>query len=162
MAYMQFRKSIATALIAVALVATGCQSQGWGQKQGAGTAIGAVGGGVIGNQFGKGTGNVIATAAGAVIGAWLGNEVGASLDNADRAALGNAQVSAYSAPIGNQIAWNNPNSGNSGVVVPVRDGYDQRGAYCREFQQKVTVGGKTQEAYGTACQQPNGDWKIIN
>lgn len=155
------RTSLLTALIAVTLIATGCQSQGWGQKQGAGTALGAVGGGLLGNQIGKGTGNVVATAAGAVIGAWLGNEVGASLDTADRSALGQAQVNAYKAPIGNQIAWNNPQSGNSGIIVPTRDGYDQAGSYCREFQQKITVGGKTQEGYGTACQQPDGSWKIV-
>lgn len=156
------RKSMMVALAAVVLVTAGCQSQGWGQKQGAGTVLGAVGGGLLGNQIGQGTGNAVATAAGAVIGAWLGNEIGASLDTADRAALGQAQTAAYRAPIGNQIAWNNPQSGNSGVIVPVRDGYDQRGSYCREFQQKVTVGGRTQEAYGTACQQPDGSWKIVN
>ena len=149
-------------LVAISTLALGaCQSQQWGQKQGVGTAGGALAGGLLGNQIGKGTGNVVATAAGAVIGAWLGNEIGASLDTADRSALGNAQMNAYSAPVGKQITWNNPNSGNSGVIVPVRDGYDQGGQYCREFQQKVTVGGQTQSAYGTACQQPDGSWKIV-
>lgn len=150
------------AFVALSTLALGaCQSDQWGQKQGIGTGLGAVGGGLLGNQIGKGTGNVVATAAGAVIGAWLGNEIGSSLDAADRSALGNAQMSAYSAPVGKQISWNNPQSGNSGVITPVRDGRDSSGAYCREFQQKVTVGGKTQSAYGTACQQPDGSWKIV-
>jgi len=26
----------------------------------------------------------------------------------------------------------------------------------------VTVGGETEQAYGTACRQPNGSWKIVN
>ena len=65
-------------------------------------------------------------------------------------------------PIGQGISWNNPQSGHSGVIVPVRDGYDNTsGAYCREFDQKVTIGGQTQSAYGTACQQPDGSWKIV-
>ena len=33
---------------------------------------------------------------------------------------------------------------------------------CREFQQTITVGGRTETAYGTACRQPDGDWKIVS
>jgi hypothetical protein len=32
--------------------------------------------------------------------------------------------------------------------------------YCREFQQSVTIGGVTQQGYGTACLQPDGSWEI--
>ncbi|QQR68931.1 MAG: glycine zipper 2TM domain-containing protein [Alphaproteobacteria bacterium] len=150
----------ATALVAgVAL--TGCQSSSWGQKQTVGTVVGAGGGALLGNQFGKGTGNVALTALGAVAGAWLGNEIGSSLDNADRSALMQAENRAYSAPIGQQITWNNPQSGNSGVIVPVRDGQDGSGAYCREFNQSIVVGGQRQNGYGTACRQPDGTWKIV-
>ncbi len=144
-----------------------CQPNGgtgpedWGTKQTVGTGIGAVGGGLLGNQFGHGSGRVAMTAVGAVLGGLLGNSIGASLDNADRAQAAQAESRAYSAPIGQQIAWNNPQSGNSGTIVPVRDGYAQGGAYCREFDQKVTIGGQTQSAYGTACQQPDGSWKIV-
>jgi surface antigen len=153
---------LAAALVVSMLAVTACNStQGWGQKQGVGTVGGAVAGGLAGSAFGQGTGKLIAVGAGTLIGAWLGNEIGSSLDNADRAALMNAQTNAYTAPIGKQIAWNNSQSGNSGVIVPVRDGYDQGGAYCREFQQKVTVGGQTKNAYGTACEQPDGSWKIV-
>jgi hypothetical protein len=38
---------------------------------------------------------------------------------------------------------------------------DPNGAYCREYQQRVTVGGRPQESYGTACMQPDGSWKIL-
>ena len=48
-------------------------------------------------------------------------------------------------------------------MTPTREGTDQTtGAYCREFQHTVTIGGKTEDAYGTACRQPDGTWKIIN
>lgn len=33
---------------------------------------------------------------------------------------------------------------------------------CREFTQKVTIGGRTQYAYGTACQSKDGDWRIVD
>jgi hypothetical protein len=31
---------------------------------------------------------------------------------------------------------------------------------CREFDTPVTIGGQQQQAYGTACLQPDGSWKI--
>ncbi len=72
-------------------------------------------------------------------------------------ALANAQT----APIGETIQWNNPATGNYGTVTPTRGGYAADGAYCREFQQTVTVGNRTQDAYGTACRQPDGSWKMV-
>jgi hypothetical protein len=38
---------------------------------------------------------------------------------------------------------------------------DPNGAYCREYTQPVTIGGVKQSSYGTACQQPDGTWKIL-
>ena len=26
----------------------------------------------------------------------------------------------------------------------------------------VNIGGKTEQAYGTACRQPDGSWKVVN
>lgn len=34
--------------------------------------------------------------------------------------------------------------------------------YCREYSRNVVVGGRTQEAYGTACQRPDGSWQIMS
>lgn len=149
------------AILALVALLPACQASNYGTKQTVGTLGGAAAGGLLGSQFGGGTGKLIATAGGVLLGGWLGNEIGASLDNADRAAYGSAENRAYAAPIGEQITWNNPQSGNSGVIVPVRDGYANNGAYCREFQQTITVGGKRQDGYGRACQQPDGSWKIV-
>lgn len=33
--------------------------------------------------------------------------------------------------------------------------------YCREYTRTVNIGGQIQNAYGTACLQPNGDWMIV-
>ena len=71
-----------------------------------------------------------------------------------------AQVAATSANVGETIVWNEQNA--SGSVTVVRDGTSTSGRYCREFQQQVTIGGKTESAYGTACQQPDGTWEIIS
>lgn len=155
-----FRSSF-LAFAALLLLLPACQTQNMGQKEGFGTLGGAAIGGLLGSHVGKGSGRLAATAAGVVLGGWLGNEIGASLDSADRHAMSSATSSAYSAPIGQQISWNNPGSGNSGTITPIRDGYATSGSYCREFQQAITVGGQKQQAYGQACQQPDGSWKIV-
>jgi surface antigen len=64
-----------------------------------------------------------------------------------------------SAPTGQAASWRNPDSGNSGTVTPTRTYQRSGGEYCREYTQTVRVGGKTEEAYGTACRQPDGTWK---
>ncbi len=156
-------KKLISATLAVSMLAlTACQSmEGVGTKQGVGALGGAVAGGVLGSQIGGGKGTLWATGAGAVIGALLGSEIGKSLDNADRAAMSDANTRANTAPLGQAISWNNPNTGNSGTVTPIRDGSTKSGAYCREYQQTITVGGKTEKAYGTACQGADGQWRIV-
>ncbi len=146
------------ALMGLSLVA--CESLG-GQKQTGGTLLGGVGGAVAGAQFGSGTGRLAATAAGALLGALVGGEVGKSLDKADLEYANRANQQAQAAPIGQNIQWSNPSSGNYGTITPVREGSDTSGAYCREFQQTVSIGGKAESAYGTACRQPDGTWKVI-
>lgn len=34
--------------------------------------------------------------------------------------------------------------------------------YCREFTKQIYVAGKMQQGYGTACLQPDGDWKVVS
>lgn len=36
------------------------------------------------------------------------------------------------------------------------------GQYCREYQSTVRVDGHYENSYGTACQQPDGSWRIAN
>ena len=152
-------KSILIVALAVGLSA--CQT-GAGPKQTGGTLLGAGLGALAGSRFGSGRGKLVAVALGAVGGAFLGNSIGQSLDRADRAYAKNAAVRAQSAPIGEPVLWRNPKSGNYGSVTATREGDNAvTGAYCREYQNSVTVGGKTEQAYGTACRQPDGSWKIL-
>ena len=156
-------------LVAAGLGLSACENTGGGRqgggvsKEGAGTVLGGIGGAALGSLFGSGKGRLVGVAAGALAGAYLGNQVGQSLDRADRAAMERASNQAANAPIGQQISWRNPDSGNSGTVTPVREGTNNAtGEYCREFQQNVTIGGKTEQAFGTACRQPDGSWHIID
>lgn len=155
----------AVMLFAAALGLVGCASDSGGgpqmNKETVGTVLGGIGGAVIGSAFGSGSGRLVGVAAGALAGAYLGNQIGSSLDKADRTAMERASQQATAAPIGETVSWRNPDSGNSGTVTPTREGTANNGDYCREFQQSVTVGGKTEQAYGTACRQPDGSWKVV-
>ncbi|MBY0458639.1 MAG: hypothetical protein K2V38_14970, partial [Gemmataceae bacterium] len=35
------------------------------------------------------------------------------------------------------------------------------GSYCREFQSSGVVAGRMEQLYGTACQQPDGSWRVV-
>ena len=156
---MKVRNIVAAAVVAV--FAAGCSQQGYGTKQTVGGLGGAALGGLLGSQFGSGTGQLAFTAAGVVLGGLIGSEIGRSLDEVDRMQMDRANNRAQAAPIGQSIAWNNPDSGNSGTVTPIRDGTSQSGQYCREFQQTVTVSGRTETAYGVACRQSDGSWRVV-
>lgn len=146
-------------LIIAALSTAGCA--GRGDKETVGGLTGAALGGLLGAQFGSGSGKLAGTAIGVLVGGLMGSEVGRSMDEVDRIKANQAVVQAQSAPIGESITWNNPESGHEGSITPTRDGYSDSGNYCREFYQTVTIGGETQDAYGIACRQPDGSWRIV-
>jgi hypothetical protein len=57
------------------------------------------------------------------------------------------------------VVSNPPPPQRIGTVAPIRG--DSR-AECREFQQNIMIGGQPQKAYGTACRQADGTWKIVH
>lgn len=81
------------------------------------------------------------------------------------ALLSQASQPAYSPPP--QTYYAPPPAGYYGEApiqaVPASDVYQtQSGQYCREYQSSVRVGGQMQYGYGTACQQPDGQWRVVN
>ena len=157
------KKILAIPTLAVTLTLTGCADDGRGGNEVGGTLMGAALGGLIGSQMGgRGDGRLAMTAAGTLLGAYVGNSIGRRMDDEDRRRMRDAESRAYSGPLNQPIVWNNPRSGNSGTVTPLRDGRSNSGKYCREFQSEVTVGGEHQNAHGTACQEPDGSWRIVN
>jgi len=148
-------------VLALALAVGACDSTS-GPKQTIGTLGGAAAGGLLGAQFGHGAGGLAAVAVGTLVGALVGSEIGKSMDDTDKMRHQQAAAQAYSAPVGETINWNNPQTGNRGAVTTTRDGYSSAGSYCREFQQTIVVGGRSEKGFGTACQQPDGSWKIVS
>jgi surface antigen len=154
---------IVVAVAAAAMLLAGCAGDGYGgfNKTTGGTLLGAAGGGLLGSQFGKGNGKLAAVGAGVLLGGLAGHSVGRSLDRADATYAQQAQYRAQAAPVGQTIAWDNPESGNRGWVTPTREGQNMStGEYCREFQQTIEVGGRVERGYGTACRQPDGSWRM--
>lgn len=149
-----------TSLLLVALLFTGCAERV--NKEQIGGMSGAILGGIAGSNVGAGQGRTAAIIAGTLLGAFVGKSVGSSLDKADLMYAERAQAQAYNAPLNESISWNNPETGHAGTITPTREGTSSAGAYCREFQQTVTIGGQTEQAYGIACQQPDGSWRITN
>jgi len=134
-------------------------------KQQTGALFGGAIGGLLGSQFGEGQGQVAAAVLGTVLGAAVGSEVGRSMDATDEL---KAKQALETSPTGQPTTWVNPDSGNEVTVTPTRTYYVEDNvsptgeiAPCREFTTEVMVGGKKQDAYGTACRQTDGSWKIV-
>lgn len=147
------------ALVPAAAMLAGCGGQI--AKEEVGAIVGAGLGGLAGSFIGDGGGQLVAVAVGTMVGAVMGAEVGKSLDRADRLALAEAQHTALEyGKSGSETAWNNPDSGTCGVIVPKPAYEDGWGRQCREYWQTITVAGEKQQGYGTACRQADGSWKL--
>jgi len=129
-----------------------------GPKSQVGAATGAAAGGLLGAALGGETEGILA---GVLLGGLIGGAVGNELDNADRTYADRiAYQSLESTPSGTRSDWHNPDSGNSGWIAPTRTYQTASGRYCREFEQNVYIGGRSESAYGTACRQPDGSWQV--
>ena len=150
--------ALAAALVVSSAACTGPYAPG--PKTQVGAAAGAAAGGLIGAAAGGEAEGIIA---GVLLGGLLGGALGNALDNVDREyAQRNAYFGLENTPAGTTSEWENPDSGHSGSFTPVRTWKNDEGDYCREFQQSITVGGKTERAYGTACRQPDGTWRVVS
>src|SRR5262250_785184 len=113
-----WRGNVLRAIAVVALAAwvlTGCESVQGSPK----TAIGGLGGATVGGLIAAAAGGGgAAIAAGVIGGALLGGLGGNLLDQRDKKmAAESANRALESAPSGQTVAWNNPDSGNSGTVT---------------------------------------------
>ena len=132
-----------------------------GPKQAVGTITGMVLGGKIARDLTKDSSNKsMWTLAGVTLGAFLGNEIGASMDKTDILMSQNARNYALeNNKTNSQAVWNNPDSGNSGVIYPTKT-YSRGDQPCREFTQEINIGGKIQTGYGKACRMADGSWQL--
>ncbi|MEQ8394394.1 glycine zipper 2TM domain-containing protein [Thalassobaculum sp.] len=133
-------------------------SGGFCNRELLGQVLGGAAGAAIGSQFGAGTGRLLAVAGGTLAGFFVGGEIGGSLDRADQ--LCADQALEY-APNGRAVEWRNPDSNVAYHMVPTET-FQAGNRYCRTYTTTAIIGGRPQEAYGTACRQPDGSWEVVN
>lgn len=150
----RYSKLIVSTLMAVILSACSTAPS----KQDQGVLIGAIAGGLLGNQIGGGSGRVLATMLGTVAGAAIGGSIGRSMDDTDRL---KAAAAFENVRTGVSSSWVNPDSGYEYEVTPTST-YESGTGPCREYTMDATIGGNTEQVYGTACRQADGSWQIVN
>ena len=124
-----------------------------------GTIIGGILGGAAGSQVGKGHGRTAATVVGAIAGGYIGGNIGRSMDDTDRLKV---RHSLENNRTNESSSWTNPDSGNGYTVTPTSNYQTDSGHYCREYTTDVVVGGRREQAYGTACRQEDGSWNVVS
>ncbi len=158
---------------------SGCVDQyGNTNYEGGATLGGAATGAFIGSRFGSGGASFIGGAIGALAGGAIGNQIGKRMDaNARQAMNRNALYALNNGKIGQNYGWKTNNANGSFIITKEYEDDDNSKnvfydlnkniptspiLYCREFTQKINIGGKIETGYGKACRQTNGDWKIVN
>ncbi|WP_188259440.1 RT0821/Lpp0805 family surface protein [Azospirillum tabaci] len=147
-----FVKKLVPAAMAIALLA-GCVSTSQEATKNAETV-----GGRISSTYGNASGKVASSGTGPLLGAFIG---GAAVQPSGAAPPATPGQRAHPAPVRDKVGWTNPATGHHGSLTTTREGYNNAGQYCREFHQTVTTKSQTELAYGTACKQADGTWKIV-
>ncbi|MDX1576542.1 MAG: RT0821/Lpp0805 family surface protein [Kiloniellales bacterium] len=123
-----------------------------------GAVLGGAAGAALGSRVDKDDGRRAAIVGGAIIGVLVGGAIGRYMDSVDQHCIGQTLEHV---PDGETIVWNNPNNGGTYQVTPAETYQQPDGRYCREYVTEVLIGGRRQQAYGTACRQPDGSWKVV-
>ncbi len=133
------------------LALSGCVT--YGPREEAGMLIGGVMGAAIGARLGDEPGELLGMLAGGAIGASMGR----AMDDIDRMHMAAALESTRSGVVSK---WYNPDTGYYYQMEPVRTYKTVQGP-CREYVMDVYIDGRIEEAWGVACRQPDGSWRIV-
>jgi surface antigen len=83
------------------------------------------------------------------------------LTDADRVLLEQAaQKALEDARTGQSVNWHNPETGRGGTIMPTRTHEAEGAEPCRDYQQTVTVEGRTEFRVGARCRQADGSWVV--
>ena len=150
------KKLILVGLVSLPLIG-GCAS-----KMQTGTALGALTGGALAYGLGQNSSKKeLWTVLGIGLGAMIGQSIGQQLDERDQYLMAQTfEFAMEKAPTNETAKWENPDTGVGGSVTPTKTYSTTEGTPCREFTTTVSIGGQTEQAYGTACRQADGSWKI--
>lgn len=158
----RLNKTLLASAMACTLLA-GCTGVGTisrEDKLAQGAIAGAIVGGAVGFEvFGSGGGQLIGLAVGAAAGAGGGFILADHLTQLDLRSMNKSTYEGLSSkPTGETVTWNNPDSGNSGEITPLRTFLSNDGKLCRDYRRTVNVAGEVQHTTHTACRTGRGDW----
>ena len=75
---------------------------------------------------------------------------------------GSFQFALENSPTSQSTAWANAETGLNGSMIPLKTFRASSGQYCREYLASLQIGNLNQQAVGTACRQPQGNWKVVS
>ena len=141
------KKLMLIGLVSLPLI-SGCAT-----KMQTGTALGALTGGALAYGLGQDSSKKeLWTVLGIGLGAMIGQSIGQQLDERDQMLMAQTfEFSMENAPTNHRAQWENPDTGVGGTVTPTKTYSTEEGTPCREFTTSVSIGGQTEQAYGTAC-----------
>ncbi|MFQ5953677.1 MAG: hypothetical protein ACE5JZ_01265 [Kiloniellales bacterium] len=128
-----------------------------------GSLLGGAAGAGIGAAFGGGKGAAIGGVSGLLLGALAGNAIGRERERYEP-----PPQQGYYAPPPTYYGYQQPGYASTYGAAPAYTppapaqppAYSAN--YCRDFSQKIIIDGVEQNAYGKACLQPDGSWRIVN
>jgi len=126
-------------------------------KEDAGSILGLIIGGVVGNQFGGGSGKIVATYVGAVGGSIFGASIGRDLDELDKRKISDS-LEKYKTNHSN--SWRNPDTKVHYTVTPVKTYYVEESRPCRNFTIDARIDGNYEKVKSTACRDKYGNWTM--
>jgi surface antigen len=121
------------------------------------TAVGAVAGGVIGNEVASGDNKLIAILAGAAIGGVIGNEIDKELDDDDRRCFGHSLELLED---GSRVRWDGSRPNMFYSLTPTGR-FERDGRVCRRFTLVRDWDGKKITRDAKACRHGEGEWRLI-
>jgi surface antigen len=157
----------AAALVAFGLSTTAASAQDdyYGddchdQNRAAGTIVGAIAGGLIGNSIGRGGGRAAATVGGVFLGGVVGNQIAGDVDCDDRPYAFDAYRESFNGPVGQRYDWDGHGHGHGhGYITSTRE-YWRDGQLCRDFEETSWHHGEEYTRDGTACRDRDGEWRF--
>jgi surface antigen len=63
---------------------------------------------------------------------------------------------------GETRTWRNPETGHAGAMMPQRTYLSEAGFYCRDYQETLSVDGRSETYADTACRDADGIWRWID
>ncbi len=131
-------------LFAALSVLAGCSSTALGRSES---------GGLVAPSGEAGRAAILRNMAGGLIGGSIGSEL---TERERRTALEAEYRALEYTQSGQAVAWSGE-AGRSGEVIAAQP-YRVGSQDCRQYTHKVTIGGQTGQARGTACRNADGSW----